>query len=279
MNPAGDFIKRHLNLHMVGLIDIRKPLPGSERLHRHRFWQINLACAGEIGLWSQHTRQRFCAGDLLVVPPGAPHYLDYSRCGVYRGLTFKFDLTADHAPPDDEFLLVRGDAASRRLIAAVTELCRGFLPQALETPNREFNVPAGGMGHLPLEDMLWGVLRYYYLARAQHRSGGEIFFRLRELIARRNGAPVTVAELAAEAGYSTGHLRVLVRERTGEPTKTFIDKERIAIIRNHLKYTSLNMSELAARLGFCHLLYFNKFFRKYAGLSPLAYRKRCWQEE
>ena len=37
--------------------------------------------------------------------------------------------------------------------------------------------------------------------------------------------------------------------------------------------TELSVAEIADKMGFCNSNYFNKIFKQYMGVSPLAYRK------
>jgi AraC-like DNA-binding protein len=270
-----DFFQRKLELKMYGFINIDKPLKSSQTEHEHNFWQINLACSGDIFLGIDNCRQKFCAGDIVIIPPGVRHYLDYSKTKHYSGFSFKFDLWVNFSDKKQPFSFIHTDENSRQLIVAITNLFNGFFPPSMRWQNRQFTVTSAASYPMLMEDILFGTLRYFYFIKPASRNDGELFFKMREIIAKHSSDPVSVENMARELCYSAGHLRLLVKMKTGKTTKTFIDEERIKIAKHYLQYSNLNVSEVAGRMGFCDVLYFGKFFKKYVQITPNNYRKQC----
>lgn len=266
--------KRDVILRLAGLTDVNTPLHGSGLLHRHSFWQINMVFEGGAMLILPRTKQILGPGDILILPPNCNHYIDYASCSRHRGLSLKFDWKNSSFDDESQFLLINGKEPEQHLFNAVLELCRGFIPQVINNPNRQYSISSGNFRQILLEDMLSGILNYYCNMQENFR-GGDFLFRLREFIARRNGLPVSVGELAEFTGYSEGHLRLLIKEKLQISPKEFIDRERLAIICNYLCYSALNIRELSLKLGFCNEIYFNKFFRKHMNMSPLKYRRQA----
>ena len=50
---------------------------------------------------------------------------------------------------------------------------------------------------------------------------------------------------------------------------------RVSAARVYLETTDLPISDVAARSGFHNTSYFYRSFRKFVGMSPLAYRQVC----
>ena len=265
--------KRDVILRLAGLTDVHTPLNGSGLLHRHSFWQINMVFEGGAMLVLPRTRQILGAGDILILPPNCNHYIDYATCSRHRGLSLKFDWKNSSFDDDAQFMLINGRETEQHLFNAVMELCKGFIPQVITSPNRQYSISSGNFRQILLEDMLSGILNYYCMMQG-NVQGGDFLFRLREYIVRRNGLPVSVSELAGFTGYSEGHLRLLIKEKLQMTPKEFIDRERLGIICNYLRYSALNIRELSLKLGFCNEIYFNKFFRKHMHISPLKYRRQ-----
>jgi len=69
------------------------------------------------------------------------------------------------------------------------------------------------------------------------------------------------------------HLNTAVQKATGKSTTTHISERLFAEAKSLLKYTDYNVAEIASGLGFEYQSYFNRFFKKYAGVSPTEYRK------
>lgn len=272
-----EFFQRKLELRMYGLINIDHPLRGADGVHAHNFWQINLACSGEIRLELEDCAHVFSAGDIVIIPPGVRHHLDYSQTSRYSGFSFKFDLPPEYRDSSLSFALIRTDAGSRLIIEAITNLFNGFFPPEMRWENRQFTVTSDASYPMLMEDILFGMLRYFYFIKPAARREGELLFRIREIIGRQAKGAVSVRSLARALNYSPGHLRVLVQARTGKSTKALIDAERVRLARHYLHYSSLNISEIADEMGFCDAVYFNRFFHKYTGMTPSSYRNRCRQ--
>lgn len=86
--------------------------------------------------------------------------------------------------------------------------------------------------------------------------------------------PGDLAGYAAEACVSPGHLNRLVKEATGKSVGSWISIARLGMAKRLLRDTELPVAEVAAAAGFDDSSYFSRFFKKYAGLTPLAFRKR-----
>ncbi len=211
-------------------------------------------------------------GDIAVIPPHCEHSLQYGP-QEYNGFSFKFELP--HVPDSEDFYveIIRGNRETVRVLAAVQNLYEAFFPEELRGRNRQFTISSNAVYPQMIEDLLFAVLRYYYFVKPQNRHESELLFKIREEIARHGGAPVTVAFLADKLGISAGHLRVMTRKLTGKSTKTIIDEERTQIAAHYLRYSNLNVAEIAEQMQFSDMIYFSKFFRKFTGMPPSHYRR------
>lgn len=85
----------------------------------------------------------------------------------------------------------------------------------------------------------------------------------------------TVAELAADGGYSVAHFTRLFREQIGLPPRDFLVRQRIDRARLLLRDTPLSISQIADSLGYASVYFFSRQFRQIAGISPRTYRARA----
>lgn len=83
---------------------------------------------------------------------------------------------------------------------------------------------------------------------------------------------VSVAALAASAGYSTARFIELFRARWGMTPKDYLLSLRIARAQMLLHTTDLSVSEIAHRVGYEDPLYFSRLFRGRTGNSPAQER-------
>lgn len=72
---------------------------------------------------------------------------------------------------------------------------------------------------------------------------------------------------------SMSTLRRLVRKASGYPLHEHVHRLKIAEAKNRLLNTDDTVKEIADLLGYADVFYFSRLFKKYAGLSPRAYRR------
>ncbi len=83
---------------------------------------------------------------------------------------------------------------------------------------------------------------------------------------------IDVNTLAEEIGISYSHLRKIFRESLGMNLNTFINKRRIKEAKILLKETNMTIYDMAIALGYNSDQTFTRFFKKYEGTTPGAYR-------
>ena len=83
----------------------------------------------------------------------------------------------------------------------------------------------------------------------------------------------TAQEFANRLAVHVNHLNKAVKEITGKPTSTHITGRITDEARALLQHTTWSVAEIAGCLGFTYATYFNNFFKKQTGLTPLACRK------
>ncbi|MBN1671479.1 MAG: AraC family transcriptional regulator [Kiritimatiellae bacterium] len=229
------------------------------RLHTHPFWQLEIVTRGQIGAAGDDSALVLEAGDCFLTPPQTRHDFIYEQVGA-EWLTLKFhaygvERTGRSAErlPHDPFL----DTVRAALLALVP---------ASGVPTRA--VQAAG------ESLLASVLSYTCTEGDAGAAGlPPLVRKVRGLVLAHNGRPVTVAEVARQAGYSPGHLSVEFSRLAGEPLKRFIDRTRADVARRMLRYADLRIKEIAEELGFPDVFSFSRFFKRLSGVNPRTYRR------
>lgn len=98
--------------------------------------------------------------------------------------------------------------------------------------------------------------------------------RLRDLIDASLAKPMSVPDLARQAGLSPEYLSVLFRRRHVMGIPRYVLLRRIELARHLLRSTTLPIREIGRQCGIPDPQYFNKQFRRVVGESPSRYR---WQ--
>lgn len=73
---------------------------------------------------------------------------------------------------------------------------------------------------------------------------------------------------------SAKHVSLAVKKVTGDSAMKWIERYTILNAKSLLKTTSLTVSEISDRLGFPTPSDFGKYFRRFTGLSPRAFREK-----
>ncbi|WP_440964594.1 helix-turn-helix domain-containing protein [Massilia sp. GER05] len=83
---------------------------------------------------------------------------------------------------------------------------------------------------------------------------------------------LTLAELAAVAGFSPSHFKALFRQATSTPVHRFVLERRVERARLHLLEGRLSVTEVALETGFAHPSHMARWMRRIVGLSPSQIR-------
>ncbi len=86
--------------------------------------------------------------------------------------------------------------------------------------------------------------------------------------------PGTIATYASEACISDNYLSRLVKQYTGRSVGAWIDIVRIQRAKRLLSSTNLSIIDIAASVGVEDQSYFSRLFKKEAGMTPSAFRKK-----
>lgn len=82
-----------------------------------------------------------------------------------------------------------------------------------------------------------------------------------------------VEQLADDVGLSRSQLHRRMKEMTGVATGKFVRDMRLKEAAHLLKLGTLNVSQVAYRVGFVDQAHFSTVFKKYYGVSPSDYGK------
>jgi AraC-like DNA-binding protein len=87
------------------------------------------------------------------------------------------------------------------------------------------------------------------------------------------GAEVDYEKLAKEAGMSTRSFRRRFAEAMGSSPQSYAIACRIGHARQLLGATDLPIKTISQQLGYSDIFFFTRQFKRFAGISPAAYRK------
>ncbi|MEM8848232.1 MAG: AraC family transcriptional regulator [Bacteroidota bacterium] len=105
-----------------------------------------------------------------------------------------------------------------------------------------------------------------------------VFFKFKELIEQYYKENITVEEYAAKLHISSKTLTTISKKIIGKSPLQLIQERIILEAKRLLKFTSLQVGEIAFKIGFEDASYFIKFFKRHESQSPRSYRKNAQDE-
>jgi AraC family transcriptional regulator len=246
--------------------------------HTHPTHQIVLALEECVAVdWSvrglEQTGLRLTHGEVTVIPAGFEHWIRWQGGGAVLALALCDDLvrrvgtTLGMAGPQIEAYAGREPLLCGALLALGSELERAA--EGYET-------------HAPYLETLSGALVAHLLRRhaAPHPTSAQpsarilpsALERVRIFVEENIEAPLSLADLAAQAGLSPYHFARAFRRRTGLPPHRYVTSRRIARAKQMLESTDLPIAEIAYTVGLASQSHLTTLFRRFVGTTPRAYR-------
>jgi len=107
---------------------------------------------------------------------------------------------------------------------------------------------------------------------------GSIDLYMQQLASDQKNAMPSVTMLAQELHVHANYLNGVVKQLTGKTASSFIQDKLMLEAKSYLMHTNLQVAEIAFKLGFDNSPYFNRFFKKNAEITPMAFRKKFTEE-
>ncbi len=228
--------------------------------HKHPFWQIEVVVAGEIA--TAIDGEVFTLGDstILVVPPENNHAFSKKHGLNAEVFSFKYDF--DNTPADLRATIISDSDFSRHICSTLVNL--------LNENKKTFSLPAERQ--IALEYILGSIIHYCYAYQPQDLvSESHIVRELREYVSC-HGKKVNVQSAAEHFNCSASFLKRHIKQEKGIPAKAFIDRECFEIIKKHLKYSNMKLTQIAKMMHFNDIYTLSRFFKRMSGISPSQYR-------
>ncbi len=221
-------------------------------------------------VWIGRDRFDFAAGDATVTPAGQISRYTSDRPGKHRAIHFAYPRPGKRA---ERYrlpchVLLGGDHL--------------FVLEQVRMIARLFNAPPGAAGGAGGRREASARLHALLLSLANLPAGGRNRRRpkggfrredLFELIEDRLAGPVATADLAAALNVSPHTLAARFKREFGCTVARYVLGKRIDRARSLLAATPLTVGEVGVSVGIPDPQYFNKQFRRVAGISPSRYRE------
>lgn len=269
--PRGTF-DFPIELYRVGAAHPRYEMP----FHWHVECELILVREGSLALSVDGEEFLGTPGDCFFVPGGAIHGGKPDAC-VYNCLVFDMErFLQDSAVCRRRFAETLGSDAhifTRHPAGSPISPIVNALFESMENerPGYEF-VTTGLLWQFigtVLERRLYAVPQEARLGRQRAEQMKSVLRRIR----RDYAAPLTLDELAAEAGMNPRYFCRVFRQMTGRTPIDYLNYYRIECAAELLCAEEDSVTDVALSCGFSDPGYFARLFRRHKGISAAAYRK------
>lgn len=263
-----------------------EPVP--EHAHAHDFLVLTYFARGGGALRLQGRELRIRAGDVHLIPPGVVVSATRDTTGLAEaqgwGVYFPPEVLAPNAPGAFEswrahpllFPFVGGVAGGAQRLnvppaqrPAWTERMTALMD---ELDRRRDGYREAALAHLTL--VLVAVSRLAADVVSDLRIRREpLLADVFDVIERNYAEPISLKDVAASVGVTSGHLTTVVRRKTGRTVGEWVAERRMAQARMLLVQTDLPVGEVARRVGYVDPAYFARCFRRAHGVPPLDWRR------
>jgi AraC-like DNA-binding protein len=236
--------------------------------HSHSIFQTVIVLEGALYFKLLDGKEIKCSpGELLSIPPGVAHsWLAQEPCRTIQ---------ATHRPMTldlyGELYTVFGlvNDSIRKISFPVNELANAtkMIEDEIRRPSKISSV----LLHARL-------LEIFALAVRELRCGTVVKSRSEQAvqnainyIENNLNKKISLSQLSSIIHLSDSRFSHVFREYTGKPPIQYINDLRIERAETLLVFSEMNVSEVAAFLGFDSIYYFSRLFKRLRGVSPSAY--------
>jgi AraC family transcriptional regulator, L-rhamnose operon regulatory protein RhaS len=247
--------------------------------HTHLGYEIVYVVRGTMDNWVGDRRYRVDAGHVFITPPASLHgAVDSVLNPNEHGLIHVLFPPAGQALPD------LGSAATESLrrdlasIGAAVFPCSPRIKELIAVIVEEHRSPgpyARVVARSALHELLVRVVRD---ARGDRRVRASVPMhpKIRGAVAwidEHLSEDISFDALARRFGHSATHFRRLFLKEIGQTPSDFLMRRRVERAKERFADPRATITAVALELGFSSSQYFATVFKKYAGVTPKAYRR------
>ncbi|QEN04371.1 AraC family transcriptional regulator [Thiospirochaeta perfilievii] len=122
-----------------------------------------------------------------------------------------------------------------------------------------------------LEDKITGIL-YNAIDKQDIQSSKTLVKNMKFIVENHYMDNLKLKDLSQVLNYNSAYLGKVFKAEVGESFSVYLDKYRVEMSKKYLSQ-GYKVYQVAEKVGYSYVDYFHTKFKKYAGMSPLEYRK------
>jgi AraC family transcriptional regulator of arabinose operon len=230
-------------------------------------WLILFTTNGS-GAYKAGDETRFCKkGDIVILPAGIPH--DYKTVGTI------WEFHWAHFIPCEDWI------AKMKLPPPIEGIYSVRILHQEQRMEQAFQMIHQNQhdGNKYRRTLALNVMEFIFILAAQEYDNQHcanvmdprIISSIQYISSRLNQS-LSLNDIANHVSLSPSRLSHLFKQETGQSIMDTFTKMRLRYASSLLQYTPQSVEQIADHTGFSSVYYFSTAFKKYAGMSPTAFR-------
>lgn len=248
-------------------------------LHQLSFYEVIFIEEGSGTFTLDENKILIAPQTIIFTSPGQVRCWEIEK--KVKGYTLFFDKDFLHLFFSDELFLYRFQYFHQYSHPTAIRISEESFEKCLELVHgieQEFGLLQNDSNHL-IRSLLYQLLvilnRYYACIHNVQRDTyiHADFYRFRSLLEKKFVGDRSVDAYSKVLNISTGFLNKICRQFSGLSAQQMIHYKLISEIKKQL-YQNKSAKEIAYEFGFSDPSNFNRFFKKFTGITPQQYRKK-----
>jgi|GEM_PF-4197479 len=245
--------------------------------HEHTSMEMHFVVNGSVTFHLPDRTVDVMGGQAILIPANMPHKLQNRSGQIYYRYVLKFAAEALTDDPEAQFMTETLDVREVKIIPIY-----GRILEMLEDCMREAMGRVNGF-HTMIEVNIINILmvvarelthsaKATYVVREKKHADQQRMQQIMALIETDTMSALSVEALAQRVYLSPRQIQRIVQQQYGMTLRELMMRSRFKRAKEMLKNPNVNMSDIAASLGFSSEQSFCRFFHKMEGEPPAHYR-------
>jgi AraC-like DNA-binding protein len=258
----------------------------------HEYFEVLYLCSGSAICHVQGRALPFEGGDLLILKSTLQSTIEWRSSPPGRLLALLFDpalIRCDGTGDGAEYLapFILQDSDFPHVVPAKTGVPSDVLEFMLRI--RSELPTSSSLARLAVRTYLKTLLMLLVNHYSKHTGTVQIYRHQQRAVERLRpvlqyigdncGSAILVGDAARMCGMSETHFMSSFKHVTGVSFMKYLNQYRIRRAQDMLVTTDRTIADISLDIGYCDQSYFSAVFRKLAGSTPAAYRRRYRRQQ
>ncbi len=238
--------------------------------HWHRSIELIYPRQGYMHLWDNGESYKVEAGDFHVINSQAIHACNRGSLD-YDGFAIQIDITfIKILYPQIELIAFSNEHTPELKHDILTILDKMVSVKPSETSEIEIN----GYATVLISKLLSGTTTKNSGIELQNNQYSQLIMEIMAFIDANYYEKLSSREIADKYNLSYGYLARIFKDTTGMTLSQYIKNQRLENAINDLRFSSLNITQIALKNGFSDYKSFDKMFKERYKMKPSAYKEK-----